>query len=379
MFYKSVSGLNCFSVLSFWLVNYLQFTMMLILMFSLFVMAAACYVMSQLADSQDSLGMRLGRLLGLPNVIVASVFQSLSTSMPEIAMAIIASGSFIASGWNTLEIGEKGSSGALNMIFSSADNAFGIGSIAVLLMIYKGFVRSEETVRVKKSVLISLFHYLITVIVFSVFITLGSDLSVSESWVMMILGLSFIPLQIFLIKYYKEENSEEYDAIEVSKAFSKSWFFDFTKTVAFFSFVVFGMFVLVEKCLGATFSMASVSFFSVGGILLLFTSYVSSFPEFVLAYRYANRGRKDELLAMLFASNAFDLAFSGFRAIRTGVAMPIYTTGIANFLLPYYIYILPMGSFALLYCLYNKKIKFGHFRYIFIAYLTYVFSGWILL
>ena len=59
-------------------------------------MGASCYLLFITSDPLEQVGGRLGRLLHLPEDVIASTFQALATSGPEIVMAILASTTFIA-------------------------------------------------------------------------------------------------------------------------------------------------------------------------------------------------------------------------------------------------------------------------------------------
>ena len=157
------------------------------------------------------------------------------------------------------------------------------------------------------------------------------------------------------------------------------WIKDFLGHGFLYAFLVFGLVVFVRECLGATFTMATIGLVSVGGILLAFTSYVSSFPEFMMTYRFAVSNKKDALLAMLFGSNVIDLAFAGFRPIWRGDVMSVYTTGRYPELLPVYLWVLPVLAIVSLVALWTKKIRYGHAYPLVVFYLIYIISGLILL
>jgi Ca2+/Na+ antiporter len=125
--------------------------------------------------------------------------------------------------------------------------------------------------------------------------------------------------------------------------------------------------------------LGTLGIVSVGGILLLLTSYVSSFPEFFMTYRFCIAGKKDALLGMLFGSNVIDLAFSGWRAVRLGEGFVVETTGRYPQLLPYYVSALPVVAVLALFGLTTGKIKAKHAKIAVAFYLAYVVSGFFLL
>jgi len=131
--------------------------------------------------------------------------------------------------------------------------------------------------------------------------------------------------------------------------------------------------------MGATFSMATVGIVSVGGILIMFTSYVSSFPEFMMTYRYAVANKKSALLGMLFGSNVIDLAFAGYRAIHLGEPMEVYTTGWMQHLFPLYLWCLPALALFALLALSKGWLKYKHAYPLVVFYLIYIVSGFVLL
>ena len=137
----------------------------------------------------------------------------------------------------------------------------------------------------------------------------------------------------------EEEEEEEEAPVPTSPL---AWTKDLVTNGFIYAFLVFALVVFVRECLGATFNIATLGVVSVGGVLIMFTSYVSSFPEFMMTYRYAVANKKSALLGMLFGSNVLDLAFAGFRAIRLGEPMEVYTTGRMQFLFPLYLWCLPV-------------------------------------
>ena len=75
-------------------------------------------------------------------------------------MAILAATPFIANDvWSVLELGERASSGTLNMAFSAMDNLLGIGAMAIIAMIYMGKVKKEDRIPMRASTIISLIFY----------------------------------------------------------------------------------------------------------------------------------------------------------------------------------------------------------------------------
>ncbi len=111
----------------------------------------------------------------------------------------------------------------------------------------------------------------------------------------------------------------------------------------------------------------------------MFTSYVSSFPEFMLTYRYAVAVKKSALLGMLFGSNVIDLAFAGFRSIWLNETMIVCTTGRFPQLLPVYIWSLPVIAILALIGLSTGTLRYKHAYPLVLFYLLYVVSGFILL
>lgn len=340
------------------------------LIYAFFVLIASCYLLFMLGEKLETTGAKIGQLARIPEDVIASTLNAMATSGPEIIMAILAATPFIASNaWVGLELGEKASSGALNMIFSAMDNLLGIGAVAIIFLVYRGQVRANESIKVEESTLISLFFYTFA----SGFLALAmydSILTVEESWALMVVGAYFVYVQV--ITAFKK--GKIIDNLKIAPRIKNLTIHSFIYCI-----LVFGMIVFVKECLMATFNLASIGVASVGGILILFTSYVSSFPEFVMSYRYAVANKKSELLGMLFGSNVIDLAFVGFRSIWTGENIHIYTTGTHSDLLPYYINALPIVAGGLLVGLMTKKIKWGHAYPLVAFYLMYVVSGFILL
>lgn len=355
----------------------------------LFVLAAACYLLFITSDPLERIGGRLGKLLKLPEDVIASTFQALATSGPEIVMAILAATPFIAGEvWQTLELGEKACSGTLNMAFSAMDNLLGIGAVAIIFMIRMGSVNPDEVIPIRHSTVIGLLFYVVASGGLSIFIR-DSILTERESWFLAVVGILFVLSQFFIPnlidRYWSgEENEEEEDddeeepIPELLKA-PLPWLNDLTKSSFAYAFLVFALIVFVREALGATFNMAMASMFSVGGILIMFTSYVSSFPEFMMSYRYTIADKKHELLGMLFGSNVIDLAFAGFRAMWLHEPMQVYTTGKFPQLLPFYIWTLPIIAVLLLVGLFTKTFKWKHAYPLVVFYLVYIVSGFILL
>ena len=123
---------------------------------SFFVMAAACYLLLMTSGPLEKLGRRLGHLLHLPEDVIASTFQALATSGPEIVKAILAATAFVAEGFTELSLDEKGASGCLNMCFSAMANLLGIGSLGMIYMMLKKMVKPNDSIEVAPSVIIGL-------------------------------------------------------------------------------------------------------------------------------------------------------------------------------------------------------------------------------
>jgi len=351
---------------------------------SFFTLAAACYLLFITSDPLEEVGGKIGKLLKLPEDVIASTFQALATSGPEIVMAILAASPFIAGEmWSTLEMGEKASSGTLNMAFSAMDNLLGIGAVAMIFLIKLGKVNKNDPVPMKHSTLIGLSFYIFAAGCLSVFM-LDSVLSFAESWTLMIIGIVFIISQFFvpawLNKKYPDEveDSDDEDDYEIPSN-PIVWTKEMTIQSFIYIALVFGLIIFVRECMSATFNLATIGVASVGGILIMFTSYVSSFPEFMLSYRYVIADKKSELLGMLFGSNVIDLAFAGFRSIWLREDMAVYTTGRYPGLLPIYIWLLPTIAICLLIALKTQTFKWKHAYPLVAFYLCYIISGFILL
>ena len=385
---------------------------MLLFLFGLFVMGAACYLLFVTSDPLEQVGGRIGKLLHLPEDVIASTFQALATSGPEIVMAVIAATAYIeaSSTWNVLTMGERGCSGCLNMCFSAMDNLLGIGCLGMIFMMSKKYIKGNEVVLVEPSVKAGLLFYIVSSLALSLFIQtsshkivledgreiIGHALNVWQSWVLMGIGIAFIISQFFLpavlakrherrvaaglepeIPEEEEEEEEEEEAPIPTRPLL--WLRDMFSNGFIYAFLVFGLIVFVRECMGATFNMATVGIVSVGGVLIMFTSYVSSFPEFMMTFRYAVANKKSALLGMLFGSNVIDLAFAGFRAIKTGSPMEVYTTGRMQFLFPLYLWCLPALAIVALFALSKGKFKYKHAYPLVVLYLIYIISGFILL
>ncbi len=396
----------------------------LTILFSIFILGAACYLLFITSDPLEKVGGRIGKLLKLPEDVIASTFQALATSGPEIVMAVLAG--FVA--WEisetnilqnltnslfmvnkgdlgTLLVGEASCSGVLNMCFSAMDNLLGIGCLGMIFMMYKKYVDKNEQLIIAPSVKIGLIFYIVSSTLICYFLQSSSHiktivedgvsrnitaywLTPMQSWILMGIGIAFILSQFFLPKIVNSlfkntvEEDEEDDNEEEEEPMPTtmfSWITDLFKNGFVYLFLVFGLIVFVRGCMLASFSMASVGIASLGGVLILFTSYVSSFPEFMLTYRYAMKNKKNALLAMLFGSNVIDLAFAGFRAIKLDESLEVYTTGSMQGLFPYYLWCLPALAIVMFLALNFKMLKYKHAFIMIVFYLIYVTSGFILL
>ncbi len=356
---------------------------------ALFILAAACYLLFMTSEPLEETGLRLGHLLHVPEDVIASTFQALATSGPEIVMAIQAI-------YYTEEA--KACSGLLNMGFSAMDNLVGIGCLGMIYMIWKGTLDKEEPIKISHSAKGGLIFYIISATCFSLFITFDFEINVIESWILMIIGIVFVVSQFYLPKKYakmdeeeqaakeekgnkpaccgKEDNEEEDKEEEPPLPGTVTGYIGQLMSNGFiYAFCVFGLWVFVRECLHATFMMASVGIVSIAGVLIMFTSYVSSFPEFMMTYRYAAKGKKDAMLGMLFGSNVIDLAFAGFRCIWTGEPMKIVAGG----LLPIYIWLLPITAYGIYRAISLGKMKYRHAYPLMVGYIIYIVSGFILL
>ena len=364
---------------------------------ALFVMAASCYLLFITSDPLEKVGGRLGHLLHLPEDVIASTFQALATSGPEITMAILAATAFVAGEqWAGLQLAEKASSGALNMVFSAMSNLLGIGCLGILYMLWKKTMQPEEILDIEPSGKICLLFYVAASGCLSLFLTndlwSGREIGILtelEAWVLAAIGISFVLAQFFipnLVKRMKRKNASALPAAssrpegEVPLPQNvREWMKDFTKNAFIYAALVFALIVFVRACMDATFDMATIGIVSVGGVLIMFTSYVSSFPEFMLTYRYAKAVKKAALMGMLFGSNVIDLAFAGFRAIWLHEPMEIYTTGRMPQLLPVYIWVLPVLAILSLIGLWRGKIKAKYAYPLMVFYIIYTVSGFVLL
>ncbi|MFH1404558.1 MAG: hypothetical protein ABIH21_00475 [Patescibacteria group bacterium] len=365
-----------------------------IFMWGLFIMAAGCYVLFLTSDPMESLGTRLGKLLRLPEDVIASTFAAAATSGPEIVMAILAAtGAIMASQWNGLEVGERACSGTLNMSFSAMDNLLGIGAVAIVFMIFLKHVKKEDLIPRKPSTIVGLGFYMVASFLFALFVN-DNVLTYKEGWTLAVVGIVYVLAQFVIPytinKYFPDdggdgfEDDEEDDDDDEAPVPSLTkqpgaWSWDFVKTMFMYAALVFALVIIVREVMGATFDMGTTGYASVGGILLLFTSYVSSFPEFMMSYRFAVAGKRAALLAMLFGSNVIDLAFAGFRAIWLHEDMAVYTTGRFPELLPYYIWCLPVIAGLMLLLLLTRKLKWAHAYPMVAFYVIYIVSGFILL
>ena len=390
---------------------------------SLFVFAAACYLLFITSEPLEDVGGRIGKLLKIPEDVIASTFQATATSGPEIVMAIIAATPFVGSEiFSALTLGERASSGTLNMAFSAMDNLLGIGAVAMIFLIRMGKVDPNEVVPAKPSTIIGLVFYVFPSGFFSIFLYDGV-LTFSESWTLMGIGILFIASQFIIPPWihrkWPDEDDDENECekiitisgeaadrceiinsdtlrnllknnkvdieVETKEPIVKfteapaNWGKSFFFSCAVYAFLVYALIIFVRECLGATFNMAIASPLSVGGILIMFTSYVSSFPEFMMSYRYVIADKKSELLGMLFGSNVIDLAFAGFRSIWLKESMEVYTTGLLPGLLPVYIWLLPIIAILILVSLTTKNFKWKHAYPLVVFYLVYIISGFVLL
>lgn len=329
------------------------------IIYSLFVLAAACYLLFITSDPLEESGGSIGKFLGLPEEVISSTFQAMATSGPEIVMAIQAI-------YYTTDA--KACSGLLNMGFSAMDNLVGIGCVGMIYMIYKGTVKADDKIELAQNVKVGLLFYFVSSTLMCLFITKDYQMNFTESLVMMSVGVLFILSQFYLPKKYgnHQEVKEQQDQQDGKRS-----------AVSFFVYIfcVFGLWVFVRECLQATFAMASVGIVSIAGVLILFTSYVSSFPEFMMTYRYASKGKKDALLGMLFGSNVIDLAFSGFRCIWTGDPLTI----VASKYLPIYLWLLPILALGIYIGISTGKMKYKHAYPMVAGYIIYIISGFILL
>ncbi len=353
---------------------------------TIFVLVASCYFLYSISGELEKVGAILGSMLKLPDVIVASTFLALATSGPEIIMAILSASDYIkGSEWEMLQLGEKACSGTLNMAFSAMDNLLGIGCVGICFMIWKGQVKANDVVPIKAGTIMGLFFYIISSAFLSYSISDGV-LSYRESWILAWIAIAFSLVQLASPIYtsyltgllnLEDENPEEEDfAWSVKKG---TYFRSLITQLGIYCILMYGLIVFVKVCMGATFNLATLQIVSVGGILLAITSYVSSFPEFMIAFRYALNNKTDAILAMLFGSNIIDLGFAGFRSIWLHQDMQVYTTGKMPELLKFYIWALPIVATMLLFSFLLKKFRWGHAKPLVVFYCFYIISGFILL
>ncbi len=365
---------------------------MLVFVWALFVLAVCCYLLFIISEPLERVGGRLGRLVRLPEDVIGSTFQAMATSGPEICLAILAATAFVAQDtWGGLSLEEKASSGCLNMCFSAMHNLIGIGCAGIIYMLVKKSVRPDQAIEISPSSKIGLIFYTVSSACLAGFI-LDKKLTPWESWVLMIIGILFVICQFLVPGFVRRraasqgntDRSGEHDdtdgeddrPLPRTAGGARS---DFARDAFVYVALVYALVILVRECLDATFDLASMGVASVGGVLILFTSYVSSFPEFMLAYRYAKSVKKGALLGMLFGSNVVDLSFAGFRAIWLKEPMVVETTGRHAELLPFYIWALPAVAFLALAGLWMGKVKFGHAYFLLAFYAVYVISGFVLL
>ena len=361
---------------------------------ALFILAASCYLLFITSDNLEKVGGRLGRLLHLPDDVIASTLQALATSGPEIVMAIIVATPYISSEvWQGLQHSEKACSGCLNMCFSAMHNLVGIGCLGILFMIGRKTAKPDEVIVVTPSVKIGLIFYILSSGCLSFFVMDGIMTEI-EAWVLMIIGIVFVLSQFIIPALFSGFWNKNAQATPIQKKESETgnkreepplptttggWSIDFLKNIFIYAFLVFALVVFVRECISSTFNMATVGIVSVGGVLIMFTSYVSSFPEFMMTYRYAVANKKSSLLGMLFGSNVVDLAFAGFRPIWLHEPMEVITTGRYHQLLPLYIWVIPLLAILFLAGLCFGKVKYKHAYPLVVFYVIYIVSGFILL
>lgn len=344
---------------------------------SLFILAAACYMLFMISEPLEKTGGRLGELLRVPEDAIASTFQALATSGPEIVIAIQAI--YYAEA-------DKASSGLLNMGFSAMANLVGIGCLGMIYLMWKKTADREEVLSVSKNVTGGLILYIISSTCLCFFVTNDFEMDVKEAWVLMIIGIVFVVSQFMMPKkkagLEKDEKEKrlndegDNEKKEPSLPDTATGFIGQLASNGFiYAFCIFGLWVFVGECLQATFMMASLGIVSIAGVLIMFTSYVSSFPEFMMTYRYATKGKKDALLGMLFGSNVLDLGFAGFRCIWTGEPMKV----VAGKLLPIYFWLIPFSAVAIFLAIRLGKMRYKHAYPLMVGYLVYIISGFILL
>jgi Ca2+/Na+ antiporter len=333
------------------------------------------------SDELEKVSNRICRLLHVPEDVGSSTIGALATSGPEILMAIIAATAFIGSGWAVLEFGEKASSGTLNMAFSAMDNLIGIGCLGIIFMIYKGYMNKDEKIELSPASYIGLGAYVLASMCFFIFI-LDGIFSPDEGKVMMAIGVAFIALQFampFIRDSLGDVQEDEDDEEEPLPTKFGGYIGELFKSGFIYAFLVFLLILLVRECMGASFSIATLGIVSLGGVLLAVTSYVSSFPEFMLTYRYAIQNKRTALLGMLFGSNVIDLAFSGFRSVWLSENVAIYTTGTMPELLPVYIAALPIIALIALITIWKGMVRYKVAYPMMVFYVAYIGSGLFLL
>ncbi len=361
---------------------------MITFLIGIFILAASCYILFITSDPLEKVGERIGKLLKLPEPVIASTFAAAATSGGEIVMAILAAMPFVASSvWATLELGERACSGTLNMAFSAMDNLLGVGAVAIILLLFRKKIDPDGKIPRSPTTIIGLGFYVVSSGCLATFM-IDQIITVTEAWILAIIGIAFVLSQFIIPPILAavlpdddddddDDDSEDPIPSLVDKPLGWSW--DMFKSLFAYSALLFVLVIMVREAMGATFDMATVGIFSVGGILIMFTSYITSFPEFMLSYRYAIADKKDALLAMLFGSNVIDLAFAGFRPIWLKQDMHVYTTGYMPGLLHAYIWALPVLALIILFGLMAQKITWKMSVPAFIFYIVYIVSGWILL
>jgi Ca2+/Na+ antiporter len=342
---------------------------------ALFILAAACYMLFMISEPLEETGGRLGKLLRVPEDAIASTFQALATSGPEIVIAIQAIYYTEA---------DKACSGLLNMGFSAMANLVGIGCLGMIYLMWKKMADGEEVLSVSENVSGGLILYIISSTCLCLFITSDFEMDVKEAWFLMIIGIVFVVSQFIMPKRRARQDKNEEELNNESNNENKEpplpdtaagFMGQLTSNGFIYAFCVFGLWVFVRECLQATFMIASVGIVSIAGVLVMFTSCVSSFPEFMMTYRYAAKGKKDALLGMLFGSNVLDLAFAGFRCIWTGEPMKV----VAGKFLPIYFWLLPISALGIYVAIRLGKMKYKHAYPLMVGYLVYIISGFVLL
>ena len=337
-----------------------------------FILAAVCYAIYIISNQLDLVGGRLGNYLNLSDEVVASTFQALATSGPEILMAIIVATPFISQSiWVDLSLAERACSGTLNMAFSAMDNLLGIGAVAIVFMLITKKVDPNEIIESDINTIFSLAFYTLISLVFVIF-CFDYKLTYIESWILMILGIVFVVIEVVIKRKEAQDVTERKETV-IKRMKGTAW------NGLQYSFLIFALIVFVKIAMSASFNLALLGSISIGSIVLLFTSYISSFPEFVFSFKYAIEGRKKALLGILFGSNIIDLAFAGFRSIWLHEEMLICTTGKFPKLLFLYLSIIPIIACIMLISISSKFLKWKHAYVGIVIYLIYIISGFILL